>query len=57
MGTAGHLRVEFSCAVYRDTCRLIGVRLVQGNDHYSSEAHGSRTVHSWIDEQKDDVRT
>lgn len=33
------------------------ITLVKGNEHYSSQMHGARTIHSWIDEKKPGTRT
>lgn len=33
------------------------VTLIKANANYSSEVHGSRIIHSWIDEKKPDTRT
>lgn len=33
------------------------VTLVKANEHYSTEIHGVRTIHTWIDEKKPGIRT
>jgi hypothetical protein len=33
------------------------VTLVKANEHYASQMHGARTIHSWIDEKKPGKRT